>query len=886
MKKTLALLCAIALGSPMMAALKYVEYDLTSKVVTELAQAPEDINGGYFETKMLFVSDGTDYYMGVFEVTEAQAYRLFGTVESQATTAYASGNVNETFSIKADFPDLFIPTVAQWQAYAAGEKVTYANVVGSTCCKFNPERVVDWRPTADAYVANAHGVYDIFGNVAEYTADNGDYYGDCAHSTCRFNALTTEKPTDSTYLDGTSGSFRGVRLVYTPPAAQSYTVSVTVNDNEVYTTTAEPGAAIAYTLTVPEGYELLPTPTSIAPVDLVLTGTTFTMPESNVMIAYTAKKFVTLSIVDGRANTTRALEGEEITLSPTKPEPPYSFTEWALPEGWTGTTTEKNPVLTVPSTITAGSTVTFTANYKSYPRVFVYGGTVEVTEGEALGDGYYTPGTRLLLSYNKVDYYAFKEWVVTGEEESTTSNGSVTVGDYDTVVAYTATYIDSGDTGTIVNPLVTRIGEQETEDGYTTRATFGYQAKGLVAESTTVEGNTFLYYGANRVTGEYALLNLTTDTVSYATTASNSTDNKTSTLVLKRTILDGVTPYYIGIYETTKAHHEYLRELAEGKTRDATLLVSAAPYNDKSTNDAATIFAQLKSRFVAYEVDPQLPTKAQIEGIKKARLLTDDDGKLETYTGSGYWSDRTNYGDTRITEAMIVCKTTGGAIANVGSKTVDPYGFYDLWGNSAERLKDKSGVWGGCYSNALANCNLYQSDTTANIATSYRPAIELLPQVDVTIDGIETPFAVIAGQTLSLQPQVRKNKRFTGWSAQTATGTTVLTVDAEGCYLYTVTEPVTLIPTYEEAAAEITVTYEGCYGPTTLLPGQTTSIYHDVTRKFAGLIAEPASAVIIGDDENGELIITVKAPAVATSVKLIATYADEPVAPGYLFRVQ
>ncbi len=892
MKKTLALLCAIALSTVGWADLKYAVYHLAetdeAKRVELLDQAPTNINGDYFGSDMLFVSDGTDYYMGVFEVTRAQAKLLFGASTpsaAEADKAYASGDANDTFAVKADFPNLTPPAVAQWQRYAEGNKCAMANIAGAGDYYYEGISVTLWRPTDAEYKANDHGVYDVFGNVAEYTSDKGEYYGGTIKGPY-FNKITTTEPTGSSYLSASSGyditSYRGVRLVYTPPAAKEYTVSVTINGEEKYTTTALPGAEIDYSasMTVGEGYELMPTPSAVTPEGLALDGMSFTMPESHVTIAYTAKKFATLSVVGGKASKTRVLEGDTVTLTATQPEPPYCFTEWTAADLWGGTATEKVMTVTVPSTIEPGQSVTFTANYDTYPRVLVYGSTVEVKKGSALGNGYYAPESELLLTANDVSGYNFKEWVITGGEIEATTNAKVTVGGYNaSTVTYTATYTVAAD-GPVENPLITTIGEDTT--GKQARATFGYVGD-TKPTPLTVEGNTFHYYGATMAEGEYAALTLYSllgqeNTVAYSET---EIEGKTSKIVMKRTVLDGMQPYYVGIYETTFAHHEYL---SKEKDYNALNVLNTKPYNDLLTEDYATILSTLGTRFAAYEITPKLPTKAQIEGIKKARLLVDEDGKVETYTGSGYWNDRYAYGDPRITEAMVYCSQTTGPQA-VGEMEVDPYGFYDLWGNYAERLAENpQQLWGGYYGNKIANCNLNNYDYETIKSAGYRPAIEMLPQVNVTIAGIEEPLKVIVGQKIILQPQLLQGKVFTGWLA----GATPLVAEADGTYVCEVTEDVTLTPTFEDAILEIEVAYPNatCDGATKALPGQTTYVYLDPTKTFKQLVVTPAIATV-GEADNGVVPLTFDNPTTAAAVTIEALYEEAvPTAPGYLFRVR
>ncbi len=910
MMRILALLAAIVIFpvAYLKADLKYIVYDLETHEVSSYPTDPATaINGDYFGSKMLFVSNGTDYYMGVFEVTREQARLLKWTssvVKGEEKYAFVTTDTTGTNPFPIDhetFTTLFVPTVEQWQTYANADKVPYANAYGTTFYGGYSNDIHAYRPGADvtAYVANAHGVYDIFGNAAEYTT-SGKYYGGSPHSTLRYKDFTIEwarDPTKATDLDEDGYSFRGVRLVYVPPAAQTYSVSVTVNGTEVDSKEdVSPGETVSYTVTAPDGYELVAGAPTVTPDTVQLNGTTFVMPESNVTIAYTAKKYVDVTVEGGSPSQVRLVEGETVTIKPTQPVPPYCFVKWeSLPEGWGGTAETAEQTLTVPNTIEAGSAVTIKATYQTYPRVLVYGSTVSVEKGEALGNGYYTPGSRLRLQANTVPYYNFVKWAITGKEETETTYAGVTVGTYGTEVTYTAVYEAQEDTSTPVNTLVTRIGEvSATEGTYATRTPLGYRAENVT--ETTLNGNVFMHYGATQVTSDYVALDLSSGGVAYPTVSVSSPESvntveayKTSTILLKRTTWDGET-YYVGVYETTNAHVEYLKEENE---QSETLLKNTYPYVDwdpANVDINVTItpdfFAKVKALFEAHEVEPMLPSKAQLVGIRLARATAEDKANtLWCETGAGHLNRFNNHGDFKITEEMIVYnrgETDGPAV--VGSKTIDPYGFYDLWGNCCERLVEPGG-WGGWYglgNNGYVECNLENANFLPRKALTFRPAIEVLPQVEVKIEGIEGSFKVIEGQTIALQPQVLKAHLFTGWTAST---TIQPEEDAEtGAYIYEVTEAVTLKPNFEPASETLALTCDGCTGPTEVYPGQTTLIYLDPEKTFRELTVDAPSAVTIGEASDGAIPVTFANPAVVKSVTITAVY--EGGAPGYRFRVQ
>ncbi len=898
--KTLALLTtlftlALTARAETAVSLRYIVYDLTNGTVTEpTTTAPTDINGGYFVDKMLFVSNGSDYYMGVFEVTCAQADYLFDNApKSEEKYAYTVLQGYD-FTISKNCPNLFVPTPTEWQTYAAGDKVEYVNTYKSILS--GSQSISAWRPTESAYVANAHGVYDIFGNAAEYTTDGKYYGGSATDAEPHFKDWTTETAwadDDTTHLVFNTYSLRGVRLVYRPPATQTYSVTVKVNATTVQEyTDIKPGATVTYEVPVPEGYRLDATAPTVVPEGLAITDQTFTMPEQAVTVTYTATKFANVSVTGAAVSNAQPLAGETVTFTPNLPSPPNCFQSWKLPEGWTGTTDAETNALTVtiPDDIDPGEEVAFAANYQTYPRVLVYGGTVEVKEGQDLGSGYYTPGTKLWLTANTVPYYDFAGWAITGVEEPNTTS-SFTVGAYGTTTTYTATYEASGDNSTPTSPYVTLIGERAVGGGYAARATLGYTAFTEPTETKTADGNNFRYYGATKVESDYVTFDLVKKTVSYLASGSMNTEtNKTSNLVLKRTELAGVNPYYIAIFETTIAQREYLRVLGEDDKYDEANIEDTMPFQDWNVDASSSVFTELKGRFGAYEIVPKLPSKDQILGIRTAyeavNGITDQEKKDNPLTwnlsGAGHINNVTTYGDFRIKESMIVCGRTyaQGPLA-VGSKSADPYGFYDLWGNYYERLLNSgNNGWAGCYQYGAVLANLEAPNDTPSNCLGFRTAIEMLPQVGVTIAGIDTPFKVITGQEITLQPQIQKGKKFTAWTADTEAQPVAA---GDGTFTYTVTETVTLTPEFDEAEETIALSLTGCDGPATALPGQKLNLYLDPTQKVADVTVTPSGAATVGTAVNGLLPVEFANPAMADTVSITVTYEG---APGYLFRIQ
>ena len=652
--------------------LSYLVYDLAepskAAVVPEAAQVADLAKASTFRTgtQMLFVKDEAlgenGVYLGVYEVSQAQAKALGW------TTAVSSGDEGVAFGFGGtdfttmctltDFPALSFPTQAQWQAYA-GEPKRPCNVYEGIAegWPLLPS-LKDWlaRSLDGSYALEAsHGVYDIYGNVAEYTQD-GAFRGGYAGDSCTFGSLSVE-------TTAVENGFRGARLVYTPPEAQRYAVKVYLNGAQVGETQyAKEGDAVAISEpALAEGYCM--TGLTVAGLDEPVLS--FAMPACAVSFYYTSRAYVNVITVDCTASTGTPLVGEQLTLKATLGK--YQCVRaWTLPTG----TAEPEAVITytIPEDVTAGSTLIFRATAMTYPRVCVYGGTVTLKSGTGsdLGEGYYTPGAVLTLSAGSLSGYTFQAWSASPEAE--VSGNSWTVGDYDTAYTLTATYaVDTS--SPIENADETKVGEDET--GLLAAVTLGY-TQGTGSQSQRVAGNTFIYYPTAEPTGDYANLGLTAKSVTYAEREPGNDDGRKTLLPLKRIKPTGARPYYVGIYETTEAHCARLKALAvpSEEKGESTLTDSAKPQKIESKAEAETFLGYIKT---AFGCTATLPTYAQIETITKCGL---DVSKKETYQGAGHKAvpdDDSSYGDPKIDSDMIVYgQGNAAAYLETGPRRADP----------------------------------------------------------------------------------------------------------------------------------------------------------------------------------------------------------------------
>ena len=864
--------------------MEYVVYDLATpdKAAVEV-KSPTVTDLDYRTgSKVLFVRDGAieePVYISVYEVTQAQAAALKW-IDSPATgtagIAYGfSGNDFAGNHSLADFPWLTFPTGALWEAYAGDPKRPCNVFDGIADDPYGPFSLSDWFTYAQSHTLPApHGALDMYGNVAEFVSE-GNFRGGYASDRCSFSTSLKSKTWSETAISAVDGFGRkGARLVYTPPKAITYTAIVKLDGKPVgEPISATPGTAVALTPPTPTEGNRLQGPI-VTPEDLTYTGTTFEMPEEDVTFAYTSQPYATLQVIGGTASASEVVAGETVTLTAT-PGAYQVFTQWTLPDG--STATESPLSYTVP-TVTPGKTLAFTASFQTYPRVLVYGGTASAPEGTDLGEGFYARGTELTLNPTIPEGYTFDRWTVAGGEAL--RGNTYTVGDYDSSVTLTASFTVAEATSS----AVTYIGEADPDAAVKTmKAALGYEAAD--AREWTAGANTFQYFPYSITEKPYATLPLATGgAIVYLAEFSGLLGlNKGTSLPLKQVNASGST-YYIGVYETTVAHVEYIKHLADKDyTKVKEKLTSYIPYELASVNEAKGYLATLSDRF---PMDATLPSREQVVNITAASCEHKD--YLE---GAGFM--RVDYGDPTIDESMIVYGRTGiQGPATVGSKSPDPYGFYDLWGNANELWSDGN-LWGGSFATeSVKDCNAQFSDgnfsrLNNSLYPSFRPAavVSTPLAVKVEVDGKSLSTTVLPGQVIRLAPQVKTGHAFIGWEATTANAAAqLIAVASDGAYPYTVTEAVTLTATFAPKSA-LEVSYTNCLGPEKVLPGATVTLYaaYPTGETPTEVTISPARAAT-WNAEAGTLTFLETANG---SVTVTATYPDPtPPKPGYKVYLQ
>ena len=451
-------LAAFAFARPAQAELKYLSYELQSGTAKELtAEEVAELNvadkrwhetitaedGTQTQTtEMLFVQDtsiSTDYYIGVFEVTQAQA-NLLRLGDATGSYGYAYGvaySPNDfpfaTTPTLNNKPGLTFPTSAQWLAYASdaeGKPATSekgaTNLYGGGS-NWSSADLQTWYDENRKWEEgdNAHGVIDIFGNAAEYTCDPGKgpdgsavvaFYGWPTHSfgstPYSWKKLTELTSPAETRLDASiSGNFSaiwGARLVYTVPAARTYTLTVTLDGAEF---SKREGIAVDESVTVtpptPEAGQRLSgrtvTQGSLTFTEAVDAPITFTMPTSDVTIAYTTEPCGTITVEGGTAKVTHGEEtvtagkntqvvtGDTVTLTAREPAAYENFVKWTVTKG-EGEPTPIEPTTdeetqesvysyTIPA-LQGGETFAFTAHFEKIPYA-----TITVKNGHAEVNG-------------------------------------------------------------------------------------------------------------------------------------------------------------------------------------------------------------------------------------------------------------------------------------------------------------------------------------------------------------------------------------------------------------------------------------------------------------------------------------------------------------------
>lgn len=379
--KALSLLClTLALAPLAPAALEYVAYDLGAKTAEPVTNPDVTDEAYHTGSKILFVRDTSlpdqSYYIGVFELTCDQARQL-KLAHSTTSGGWAYGEF--TPSSSSTLPaNLHFPTHAEWKAYTDDPATLSAdakkslNIYGGV--GYRRVSLKDWYEqylcaSPSKLSQNSHGVYDIYGNVAEYATDgkgSGPFYGGSAHGSDRIEHLA-EDSADNLRNDGKPASrysrtHQGVRLIYRAPAEQLYTLSVTLDGadvtqnvvtNPVDTDFSALKVGTAITVDAPEpegqrrlsGREVTGLDSSLDLPEALDAPLTFDMPASDVTIAYTSEPYATLTVQGGTATVTHGEEtveanertqlvpGDVVTLTARPLGAHERFTGWTVTVG-------------------------------------------------------------------------------------------------------------------------------------------------------------------------------------------------------------------------------------------------------------------------------------------------------------------------------------------------------------------------------------------------------------------------------------------------------------------------------------------------------------------------------------------------------------------------
>lgn len=772
-----------------------------------------------------------------------------------------------------------------------GFRLVYAGQVGKTYTV--TVRIGDDAKPVGSYVAGTEV------DVSEYlTAPDEDHYID---------SVTVEPPTLEISPEG----------VFAMPA-EDVTLTCVVKPYYTITTVLTYGSEAPVesaakhkagdTIALPElksGYRLCQPPavsTETEPPASVATAEdgSFTMPEANVLAEYAANPYVTLTVTGGTASETEPFMGDSVTLTPT-PGPHQVLKAWSVvPSGLT----LKDNTLTVPAdsgTVTPGASYTVTATFETAPRILVYGGTVTVGSAEDdLGNGYYRVNAKLTFSAATPAGCTFKGWRTDDSETLRTDNAyTVPTDAANTTKSFTAVF-EISDTA-VGGEAKLHFGLDENGAAY---GNFGYKAESERKGTTNI-----LHYPVyTEETGDYALFTLTGEgSLAFSDTLPTGGDDDkpspatTSVLPLKRVKPAEGAPFYLGVYETSNAHVAYLfggknpddadydtakKTEYDGHTGNAYAYVMEG--NDRDwvrgpfAGDTPAVLQKLDERFLtALNTISRLPTKEEIIAAagKGATLDLDEEGK------------------ERIQKSMVNSPgtsfyTASGVAVNVDGKVVDPYGFYNMWGNYLESLGDgtatggkkRTGVTGGYASNIFNECNTKFSDAAPRAwAISFRPLIPVTEPITVTvrIGETKTPVQLLPGKAIVREDEapLLASYEFQGWQWSDGTPVTAETTaaaeDAEKT-LEAVFTPRTL--------REIAMTYEGCTGPENLIAGSSTTVYTEGTiATFSvteGLTAETNA-------DGTALTVTAPADSALTEAKVTVTLKDgTPAKPGYRFRLR
>lgn len=892
MKRLLALLASLTVVATASAEREYIVYDLTAREATAV-ENPDPKDKRYHEgTEMLFVRDtavGEAFYIGVWEVTCAQAVHLgWATANAGVGQAYVTRGDTATYDFAQNhslsgFTGLSLPTLGQWKAYAADVQPQASVNVFRGNYNYGIRTIAEWYGKYQADVEpNAFGVYDIFGNAAEYASTDGLFYGGYAKSSCEYSA----DPSAGAYAGKAAsalsalGDFLGARLVYTPPAERTYTVTVTLDGEPVAGWDASHGYKAGERVTLPEpplaAFHRLAEPT-VTPEGLEIDADrSFLMPAEDVTVAYASVPYAIVQGVDATVSDPTPAAGATVTLTAAASEPWRTLAGWEVSEG--ATAPEGAPAtfeFRIPETIQGGETYTFTARFVTAPRVLVYGGTVAVGEGEDLGDGFYSVGAALTLTAPATlngGEYRFEAWVdAAGEPISTRATCQVTAGANGTVATYAATY--ALDAGGVQGAVIDIASTTDEEGAPAAWPLFGSLPDERQTSVPDPYGNTYRHF-AYHDAGPLASFSLDDGTLTYPEAASeggvptvDTTDEGlTQKLQLRRVAPAEGKDFYLAVHEVTigQMARAYKRTgtTLRHDSGDARVACTANGFylpgheDPWPTKFTATIAKALGRDF-------RQPTKAEIRAI--------GDSARETNANAGLGAER----DEAITRKMVVCQTS--AIAKPASREADPYGFYDLWGNGYEYAGDGT-PFGGNYGSQFVECNL---DTTldypmlANTLLAARPLLEVETPVTLRLEDEDgRTLQGIAGKRLfpeGVATPERAGHAFAGWTL----GGEAIPLDH---VLRAEDDGKVLAATWTPNATAIKVIYhDGLSGPETVYPGMATRIYAPAGKTIATLTVRGTESAV-WDPETQTLTIPADAPDTLT---VDATFAEPAPTPGF-----
>ena len=317
----------------------------------------------------------------------------------------ASGKSGAAFGAASFSPDpeklpegLHFPSVKEWVAYAGTPVQEKTNVVGGASL-FYSYSLADWYDQAVA--PNEHGVFDMYGNAAEYVVEEngaafyGGYTGSSGFSWGKaIDENTMPEETRRTAKEITGKDVLGARLVYKTPPPDTYMLTVTL-DGTAVSETADllEGAEVTVEPPKPDGRVL--TGREVTPEGLVGEAEldeafTFEMPAGDVTVAYVSAPYATVTVTGGTASVeggqsgavVRAFAGDVVTLTAREPGDYEAFERWEVPEG---VTLGEGNVFTVPADIQGGEEYVFTARFETIPHatIVVEGGTASASEAVA-----------------------------------------------------------------------------------------------------------------------------------------------------------------------------------------------------------------------------------------------------------------------------------------------------------------------------------------------------------------------------------------------------------------------------------------------------------------------------------------------------------------------